>query len=205
MIFQDFRLTFQGYPVISRIEIEKMFSGFDWKNLVYWQQKKYLQKVRNSWYRLTESPLDTETLFFISNQIYQPSYVSLETALSYYGFIPEGVFKTTAVSTLKTQQFQTPIGNFGYQNIKPTIFFGYRLLPIGKHFYKMAEPEKAILDFVYLHSELNSESHFEGLRLNIDEFKSTINLDTLKLYLNLYNSPMLTKRVEILLLFIENK
>jgi predicted transcriptional regulator of viral defense system len=122
MNFQQFRSAFQSYPIISRIEIEKVYPGFDPKNLVHWQKKQYLQRIRNSWYRLKETPLDSDTLFFISNQIYQPSYISLETAMSHYGFIPEGVFKVTSVSTLKTNDFQTAIGNFGYQNIKPSLY-----------------------------------------------------------------------------------
>lgn len=205
MTFQDFRSTFQSYPVFSRREIEKLFPGFDRKNLGQWQQKKYLQKIRNSWYRLTETPLDMETLFFISNQIYQPSYISLETALSHYGFIPEGVFKITAVSTLKTQQFETSAGVFGYQNIKTGLFFGYRLNAFGKYFYKIAEPEKAILDYIYLHPELNSESHFEALRLNVAEMEQTINRATLTQYLEVVKSAALSRRVKIMLKFIDNQ
>ncbi|NJN33579.1 MAG: hypothetical protein HC817_04325 [Saprospiraceae bacterium] len=110
MNFQVFRTTFKDYPVFSKKEIEKLFPTFDAKNLVNWQKKNYVQKIRNEWYRLNEYSLDTLTLYFISNQLYNPSYVSLETALSHYGFIPEGVFRITAITTLKTQFFDTSIG-----------------------------------------------------------------------------------------------
>jgi predicted transcriptional regulator of viral defense system len=204
MNFEAFRSTFQSYPVISRVEIDKLYPGFNLKNLVYWQEKQYLQKIRNSWYRLKEAPLDSNTLFFISNHIYQPSYISLETAMSHYGFIPEGVFKVTAVSTLKTNSFQTVVGNFGYQNIKPSLYFGYLMVPFGNFYFKIAAPEKTILDFLYLHPEMADESHFYELRLNLQEIKRSVDLNTLSQYNQAFHSKTLTRRVELFLKFIEN-
>lgn len=204
MNFETFRATFQSYPIISRIEIEKLYPDFNPKNLVYWQKKQYVQKIRNAWYRLKEAPLDSNTLFFISNHIYQPSYISLETAMSYYGFIPEGVFKVTAISTLKTKSFQTVIGNFGYQNIKPSLYFGYLMAPFGSFYFKIAAPEKTILDFLYLHPEMADESHFYELRLNLQEIKRSVDLDTLSQYSQGFHSKTLTRRVELFLKFIEN-
>jgi predicted transcriptional regulator of viral defense system len=204
MTFQEFRLTLKDYPVFSIIEIEKLFPSFDKKNLVYWQKKNYIQKIRNSWYRFTESALNTDVLFFTSNHIYQPSYISLESALSYYGFIPEGVFKITAISTLKTQQYTTPIGVFGYQNLKNNLFFGYRIVNFGAFNYKIAEPEKAILDYFYLHSDVETEDHFYELRLNAFEINQQINLEILNNYVGHIQSKSLTKRVETFLKYINN-
>jgi predicted transcriptional regulator of viral defense system len=205
MNFQTFRTAFQNYPVISERDIEKLFPDFDRKNLLYWQRKGYLQKLRNTWYRLAEMLLHQEALYFISNQIYQPSYVSLEMALSHYGFIPEGVFKITAISTLKTQQFQTPIGDFKYQNVKPDLFFGYLLRPVGDCFYKMAEPEKAILDYLYLHPEMDSEAHFHEMRFNVFELQKMLTPPTLHVYTESFQSKALKKRVRAFNQFIKNQ
>ena len=87
----------------------------------------------------------------MANQLLWPSYVSLESALGYYGFIPESVADVTSVSTKKTSRFINSIGRFVYQRIKPDAFRGYRS-------YKdeagleclIAEPEKAVVDFLYL-------------------------------------------------------
>lgn len=204
MTFQEFRLTLKDYPVFSIVEIEKLFPSFDKKNLVYWQKKNYIQKIRNSWYRFTENALNTDVLFFTSNQIYQPSYISLESALSHYGFIPEGVFKITAISTLKTQEFTTPIGVFGYQNLKTNLFFGYQIVNFGTFNYKIAEPEKAILDYLYLHSNVETEDHFYELRLNAFEINQQINLGILNNYVGHIQSKSLTKRVETFLKYINN-
>lgn len=205
MNFQAFHSAFQNYPLISDKDIEKLFPNFERKNLLYWQRKGYLQKLRNTWYRLSEMPLHQEILYFISNQIYQPSYLSLEMAMSGYGFIPEGVFKVTAISTLKTQQFHTPIGDFKYQNVKPSLFFGYLLRPVGDCFYKIAEPEKAILDFLYLHPEMDSEDHFYEMRFNVFELQQTLNAQTLLTYTQLFQSKALERRVKKFIQLIENK
>jgi predicted transcriptional regulator of viral defense system len=204
MTFQEFRSTFRNYPLFSILDIEKLFPTFDYKNLVNWQHKNYVQKIRNSWYRLTENTLDMDTVYFISNHIYHPSYISLEMALSFYGFIPEGVFKITAISTLKTQQFTTPIGVFGYQNFKPSLYFGYKLLSFGKFQFKIAEPEKAILDYLYLHPDVNTDEHLFELRLNTFEMKEQINIDTLNNYCELIGSKLLSNRVKTFIKFIEN-
>jgi predicted transcriptional regulator of viral defense system len=204
MNFELFRSTFQTYPIISGIEIEKFYPGFNPKNLVYWQKKQYVQKIRNSWYRLKDAPLDSNTLFFISNQSYHPSYISLETAMSYHGFVPEGVFKVTAVSTLKTNSFQTVVGHFGYQNIKPSLYFGYSMVSFGSFYFKIATPEKTILDFLYLHPEMTDEHHFYELRLNLQEVKRSVDLDTLSQYNEAFHSKALTRRVELFLKFIQN-
>jgi hypothetical protein len=64
-------------------------------------------------------------LWFTDNRIYHPAYLSLETALSYHGLIPKGVYTLTCVSLLKTQEYHTPIGTFCYQLLLPRLYFGY--------------------------------------------------------------------------------
>jgi predicted transcriptional regulator of viral defense system len=104
MNFLKFKFVMQQFPVFSVREIEKHFPRFDSRRLVEWQQKDYIQKLRNRYYRFTDYPLNEEGLFYCANTIYKPSYVSLESALSIYGFIPEGVFQITSCTTLKTSR-----------------------------------------------------------------------------------------------------
>jgi predicted transcriptional regulator of viral defense system len=203
--FQSFRLSLSAYPVFSTTDIRLIFPGFDLKNLVNWQAKGYLLRIRNGWYQFIELNLTAEFVYFASNQVYQPSYVSLETALSFYGFIPEGVFQTTCISTLKTNQFDTPIGHFSYRNIKPRLFFGYNLVSVGNVRYKMASPEKAISDYLYLHPELQTIAHFEGLRWNAALLVRTISMEVFREYLLAFDSVALGKRAKVLLKFLEEQ
>ena len=87
---------------------------------------------------------------FLANQLYTPSYVSLESALSYYNMIPEAVFAVTSVSSKKTQRFTNELGQFLYHHIKPSIYGGYvaEQDEFGNTFY-IASREKALVDFLY--------------------------------------------------------
>lgn len=205
MKFLDFQQTFAQLPVISVNEIEKAFPGFDRNALTRWQKKGYLQKIRRGFYRLANRPLKGESdLFFIANRIYSPSYVSLQSALRWYDFIPEGVFMVTSVSTLKTSQFSTPIGPFSYRSLKPALFWGYRLEQYGLFRIKMADPAKALLDLLYLYPHLESADHFYELRLNRFELQEKLNLHDFERYLEYFASPSLRSRAYSFIQFIES-
>lgn len=88
----------------------------------------------------------------LANLIYGPSYISLETALSSYGFIPERVPSTTSVCWGRGKSFSTPEGDFEYQHIKQELYpWGVQLKEVFKGaFCQIATAEKALLDFIYL-------------------------------------------------------
>lgn len=103
-------------------------------------------KLRNGFYMLKDS---APSLYFIANKLYQPSYVSLEKALSHYGIIPETVYSTTSITTKPTREFKTPKGIFSYQRIKKEAFIGYEPKEIEGATVFFAEPEKALADYLY--------------------------------------------------------
>ena len=91
-------------------------------------------------------------LYTVSNFVYTPSYVSLTSALSYYGLIPESVPATTAVSTKRQARFATPLGMFSYAKIPQQVFLaGVKRIKDGKNVFLIADPIKAILDYAYIH------------------------------------------------------
>ena len=170
-----------------------------------WQKKGYLEKIRSGFYRLTNRPIQgEEDLFLIANRIYAPSYISLQSALRWYDFIPEGVFTTTSVTTRKTEEFQTPVGNFSYRSLRRDLFFGYRLEKRGNFRFKIADPAKALLDFLYLHTHLDSEDHYFELRLNFWELEEKLNLKNFEAYLQLFSSKALTARTEKFIKFLKD-
>ncbi|MBI2606913.1 MAG: hypothetical protein HYW49_12640 [Deltaproteobacteria bacterium] len=77
-----------------------------------------------------------------------PSYVSLQTALFYHGFITQIPAVTYAVSLSRPRLFRNVLGTYSIHQIKSDFFFGYDT--IGKAGIKMATPEKALLDVIYL-------------------------------------------------------
>ena len=58
------------------------------------------------------------------------------------------------------------IGTFTYRNIKPALFFGYQLRKWSGHRYAVDGPEKTIIDYLYLHTEIEGPADFESLRSN---------------------------------------
>lgn len=113
-------------------------------------------------------------IWYVANQIYRPSYISLHTALSFYGLIPESVVQITSVTSLKTATFTNSMGEYSYKSMKEGLMFGYQLKPITDNLtIRFATPEKAILDLLYLYPFYNSVQELEELRLDEDYLSST--------------------------------
>jgi len=194
MIFQEFQKILYNQKVFSTRDIAKEWPGFNYVNLVNWQEKGYLIKLRNTWYAFPGALQSEADLYFAANRLRKPSYISLETALRYYNWIPESVFSITSITTAKPAEWSTPVGHFSYRSIQPGLFFGYQPVKSGNSGFNIAEPEKTLLDFLYFHPEISETLDFEGLRLNKEEINKRINLNRLDTYLALIDSPTLEKR-----------
>ncbi len=202
MQFLEFKSRFDKYPVFSVREVEKIYPDWNRMNLRNWQQKGYILKLRNNWYVFTDREFDEHFLFYAANKIYTPSYISLESALYYYGFIPEASFSVNSISTLKTERFSNKLGNFMYSNIKKEYFFGYELLTQNNIIVKIASREKAILDFLYLRKDIKSLEDIKSLRFNALLFNEEIDIMKLNDYSHFFNSKILNRKLKLLLSII---
>lgn len=90
-------------------------------------------------------------LFELAQKIYPPSYVSVESALSYHGWIPEAAYTVTSISAKRTSEFETPVGLFSYTRIPRFSFMGVERVVEGRSIFLMASPTKAIIDYVCVH------------------------------------------------------
>lgn len=79
-----------------------------------------------------------------------PSYISFQSALYYHGMISQIPDTVYAASLTRTQQYRTPIARISIHHLQPSFFFGFQL--VGQSRIKMATPEKALLDVLYLSS-----------------------------------------------------
>ena len=204
MQYLEFREQLKNYPVFSLNDIRKLEVDFDLRRLNEWQKKNYIKKVRKSFYMFADLQVNDQILYTIANRIYEPSYISLEMALSLYGLIPEAVYGITSVSSQNTKTLKTPIGDFSYRHIRPELMFGYELHQYEGHSYQVAEMEKAVLDYLYLNARLESQGDFEGLRFNATEFKSKVNMERFNKYLEAFKNNALRKRVKKFLTYIEH-
>ncbi len=197
MGYIHFKQHFEPFRVFSLQDILKWDRAFDTRRLVEWQSKGYLIKVINRWYMFTGEKAPSSSMYLIANRIYAPSYISFQSAWAYYGLIPEGVYQVTSASTLKTHIFKTKVGVFSYRQLKPALMFGYRFIDDGGQQCKMADPEKLILDHLYLNPSLKSAEDFESLRLNQSLLKEIINREKLTDYSKLFGSQALENRMVV--------
>lgn len=204
MRFFELKNALQDYPVFSTRDIIKLDPRFHSQRLTEWQQRGYIRKLTRDFYTFTGWEMNEAALYYIANRIYAPSYISLEMALSYYNFIPEGVYGITSATTMKTKTFNTGIAEFIYRHLKVELMFGFKLMEYQNHFYKIADREKALLDFLYLNSHINSVSDFLEMRFNINELNASLDLEKVENYLSLYNSKLLHKRVKTLLGYLDD-
>ena len=173
---------------------------FDRNNLTRWCRKGLLVKLRNQYYAFSECRQMSDFTRYVANRIYAPSYISLHSALSFYGMIPEEVVQITSVTTLKTAKFENGFGTFHYQNVKTPLYFGYEIKTMqnGRGLL-FATPEKALLDLLYLNPYYKTEQDMEELRLDEDFMQNEFNKERFSNYLTQIGSKALEQRVRRLL------
>jgi predicted transcriptional regulator of viral defense system len=118
---EEFKEEFAKFPVFnSNIFVRLGVNERSLRNqLSIWLEKGLVIKLRKGLYTLNDKDREVKlTKNLISNLIYQPSYLSLESALSFYGFIPEQILISTAVSSKKTCHFENPYGVFSTHLLK---------------------------------------------------------------------------------------
>lgn len=202
MTYQELKTQFKNFVVFSLNDIRKIEPNFFRRRLNEWQKKGYIRKLRRSYYMFTDVELNEEILFLIANRLYSPSYVSFEMALSHYGLIPEGVYSVTSVSSRKTAEFKTPIGNFLYRKFKPVLLFGCKLGKQNGQGYKIAEMEKALLDYLYLKPQIAREADFYEWRFNAREFLEKVDMAKLNKYAEAFHNKRLMARLKKIMVFI---
>lgn len=154
MNYLQFKNKFQNQPVILSKEAVRLEDNRQavFNQLRRWQKNGLIVRLRKGMYLLNKNDRKINlSQSFIANQLYGPSYVSLEYALNFYGLIPEAVFDVTSVGTKKTARFKNEFGVFIYQHIKPDAFKGFSAVKEKNGFAVfIAKPEKAVVDFLYL-------------------------------------------------------
>jgi len=204
MQYIELKKSFKDFTVFSLTDIKRIDVGFHRRRLNEWQEKGYIKKIIRGYYVFSDLEIDENVLFEIGNRIYRPSYISFETALSYYHLIPESVYGISAASTRRTYAFKTTIAEFQYRTIKPDLFFGYDLVNYNDKYIKIASMEKAILDYFYLNPHLKRRSDFASLRINRDMFFEQVNEERMYEFIDRFAKKALIKRMESFLEFMKN-
>jgi predicted transcriptional regulator of viral defense system len=182
-------------PVFTTLEISNLVPGSE--NTRYSLVKRAIAdgdiiRIKKGLYTL--SPLYRKGIlnpYSVSHMILALSYISLETALSNCGWIPEAVRTVTAVTSRTPTEFVTPIGHFTYEKVpQKTLFAGVERLEDGSgNIWFQATPLKALTDYVYLHKcdWISSKPLIESLRIDEENIYKIAKTDFLELEGNYAN------------------
>lgn len=149
--------------------------------------KKIYIQLKRGLYALADMP---PTSYPIANLLYTPSYISFDTALSHYGLIPETVYSITSATTKATRRFIVQGINYTYQTLKKEFFTGYHAIKYQGETVLLAEPEKALADYLYF-IELKKRT-FSYERLNLKKIKKT----KLIAYVRLFKRPKMNNLIK---------
>ena len=113
--------------------------------------------------------------YSIAQHIYGPSYISLESALRWHGWIPEAVSTYTSASFKNSKNFDTPLGLFSYRRIPQKVFYTgvKQVTDENGCVFLIATPLKALADYVYAYKRDWSgiEPVMKSLRVEPEEFE----------------------------------
>ena len=177
-ILQEKRISFFSLADFSRLfNISNQQTLY--KRVQKLKEKKIIQKLIKGKYRFLLGPADD---FLMANFLYQPSYISLESALSFYGIISGFPYRITSITAKKTKVIEIDKKEFYYSQIADRLFWGYE----KKENFLMADKEKALLDYIYL--------GIKGLRnLSFDEMDMReINKQKLVIYTRKFDNKKMT-------------
>lgn len=210
MNYNEFRKLVQKWPLIFSQDVimNRADKQIIRNQLKRWSQRQLLIKLRRGIFILNADDRKVNpSRTYIANQLYPPSYVSLEYALNYYGFIPELVSDLTSITTRKTAHFKNDAGTFIYQHIKPKAFRGFRVFKDEAGFsFLIADPEKALVDFIYLNLEKFHKDDMEvfdkSYRFqNLEKVKSKKIIE----YADLFGNDKLKKVCRLFCKFVKEK
>lgn len=205
MKFEDFRKKVADLPYFRSNIFPHLTNkpGVLRRQLVDWVKQGRVHILKRGVYTLSEENRNVKfSTFYLAEQLYHPSYISLETALSYYGLIPEGVRAITSITTKKTAQFENKFGQFIYRHIKLSSYGGFiTVLDEFGNAFNIADRERALIDYFYFQcrslSEFDSDIFMESFRLqNIERLRRK----RLQEYSDMYQYRKLSKLTN---LFIE--
>ncbi len=108
--------------------------------------KRVLKRARGGIYFVASTNPGT---FFIANSLVAPSYISLETALNFYGILPQFPYTITSVTTKRNAVVNFDNREFGFRTISLDFYFGF----VKTDDFLIATPEKAALDLLYFKSK----------------------------------------------------
>lgn len=134
------------------------------------EREKQIVRLKKGLYvcspEVTGKALSSE---LVANHLCSASYVSMFSALRYYGLIPESVYVMQSMTLKRSKTFDTSMGRFEYVHISREAFpVGLTSVVGDGYAFVMASPEKALCDLV-ANSPLVSLRYLKDARTYLEE------------------------------------
>jgi hypothetical protein len=162
------------HPYLTEGDLEALFDGSP--DSRYGKVKRLIAQgqllhIRRGIYCMTEKMGYVAKPYSLSlaQYIYGPSCISLHSALSFHGLIPEAVYTTTSITIKRSKEFQTPLGVFDFVHFPIEDFYTeVEFIQAYGQSFLMAKPWRALCDYVfYYKKDWNSFEPLLGdLRIN---------------------------------------
>lgn len=188
LLLVESTLRDKGFKIFTPLEFAKIFETSPisaQEFLERYTKKDVFARIKNGLYVFQ---LNRPNEMVLANRVYSPSYISFETALSYYGIIPESVYSVTSATTKPSREFFLGEISYSYKTIKRDAYTGYRPQEFAGEVALMATPEKALIDYLYF---VNLGKKTLNDRLDT----KNINFSKLKSYLGLFKRDGLERIV----------
>jgi predicted transcriptional regulator of viral defense system len=184
-------LLSRGLKIFTIKEFKRLFELSDSKAKYFLEKETksgFLLRLKKGLYCLkTDIPSGEE----IANRLYQPSYLSLEYALSRFNILPETTYALTSITTKPTRDFAVEGMNFFYSTIKKQAFTGYKMIRHSDKVFLLADPEKAMTDYLYFVS-LGKKTFNDRL------ISESLDKNKMRMYAQLFNRKKLFKLLDLL-------
>ena len=164
-------------------------------------QEGTLTRLRRGFYLIEKKNPPLLDAFEIAQQLYGPSYVSFESALSHHGWIPEAVYTTTSATAKRGVSARTPIGVFHYEHTpRDQFFMAVERIETKDSVYLIAHPWKALADYVYTRRK-KWKTFLEMIEdLRLDEFRMAMaDKKPLEEIARYYRSPRVRRFAQMVL------
>jgi predicted transcriptional regulator of viral defense system len=134
-----------------------------WKATSRLAKRGLLSRVSNGVYlnKLVGDASATDFLHVLNPN----SYVSLESALNHWGLSTQSPVSLTCVTTGRPREYKTPEFTITLRSISEHLFWGFTEKQTRYAKYRIAEAEKALLDWVYLMLQSGLTPHLDEVEL----------------------------------------
>lgn len=143
-------LRAKGLLVFTKLDLTRLFGWSDVSVtflLNRYVKRGIVTRLRRGLYSLADVPVSE---FYLANRLHEPSYVSLESALSFHRILPETVYAVTSMTTIASRSFTVAGVEYDYHRVKASAYGQYEPHDFGGMTAMIACAEKAYVNYCYL-------------------------------------------------------